>query len=140
MKIFTKHIVVYAFLVAVYTLLFRVGLSYCLDQSEWTWLWVVAGLYGLMLFVSGWFLGKAEVMRNSFFDLGLRMHLTTYLIFAAISLGWFYLGNPNPNERIRDIILALTIWGVMVIIHVVVFLLTRKYTIRGIRKDELFGN
>jgi hypothetical protein len=66
------------------------------------------------------------------------MHLTTYLVFTAVSLGWFYLGNPHPRERIQDILQVLIIWGVMVAIHLVVFLITRKYTIRGIRKDEIF--
>ena len=138
MKIFTKHLLIYAGLMALYTLAFRIGLSYCIGHSAWVLLGAAAIVYGIVIFFTAWLLGKAENMRNSFFDLGFRMHLTTYLVFTAVSLGWFYLGNPHPRERIQDILQVLIIWGVIVVIHIIVFLITRKNTIRGIRKDEIF--
>ncbi len=129
---------IFALLMAIYTLLFRIVLSYCIGHSAWLLLGFAAFAYGLIIFFTAWFLGKSDSQGNPFFDLGLRFHLTTYVIWAAVSFGWFYLGNPNRYENVTDIINILIWWGLVVILHVIVFLLTRKDTIRGIRKDEIF--
>jgi predicted small integral membrane protein len=138
MKILTKHILIFAFLMAVYTLAFRIGLSYCIGHEAWLLLAISSTVYGVAIFFTARFLAKAEGQEHPFFDLGLRFHLTSYLISAAVSLGWFYLGNPNQYEHVTDILRIFIYWGFILIIHTVIFLITRKDTIRGIRKDQLF--
>lgn len=138
MKIFTKHLWIFIGLMAVYTLAFRIGLSYCIGHSAWIILGISTLVYGLAIFFTTWFLGSAEAQKNPFFDLGLRFHVASFLTWSAVSFGWFYLGNPNRYEHVEDIFHILVYWGLIMIIHTIAFLITRKDTIRGIRKDQLF--
>ena len=138
MKIFTKQLIIFAILMAVYTLAFRIGLSYCIGKSAWIFLGISSLVYGGAIFFTAFFLGKSDAQGNPFFDLGLRFHVTSYLIWAAVSFGWFYLGKPFHYEHVSDILHVLVFWGFLIILHTVIFLITRKDTIRGIRKDEIF--
>jgi hypothetical protein len=138
MKILTKKLFIFAFLMAAYTLAFRVGLTYSIGHSAWLFLAISSIVYGVTIFFTAFFLGKADAMENPFFDLGLRFHVTSYLVWAAVSFGWFYLGKPHHYEHVTDILHPLMYWGCILIVHAVVFLVTRKDTIRGIHKDEIF--
>lgn len=138
MKILTRQLIIFAFLMALYTLAFRIGLSYCIGHSAWILLGVCSLVYFGTIFFTAFFLGKSDAQDNPFFDLGLRFHVTTYLIWAAVSFGWFYLGSPHHYEHVTDILHALLYWGFILVLHTVIFLITRKDTIRGIRKDEIF--
>ncbi len=138
MKIFTKQLILFAILMAVYTLAFRIGLTSCIRHSAWLILGIMSFVYGVSIFFTAFFLGKSDAQENPFFDLGLRFHVTSYLVWAAVSFGWFYLGNPNRYEHVTDILQVLIYWGFILILHTIIFLITRKDTIRGIRKDEIF--
>ncbi len=138
MKILTKQLAIFAILMAVYTLAFRIGLSYCIGHSAWVILGLSSLVYFLIIFFTAFFLGKSDAQDNPFFDLGLRFHVTSYMIWAVVSFGWFYLGYPHHYEHVTDILYPLLYWGFILILHTVIFLITRKDTIRGIRKDEIF--
>ncbi|MFA6128286.1 MAG: hypothetical protein WC699_13370 [Bacteroidales bacterium] len=138
MKILTKQLIIFALLIAVYTLIFRAGLSYCIGHHVWILLGASSLIYSGLIFFTAFFLGKSDAQQNPFFDLGLRFHITSYLIWGAVSFGWFYLGNPHKYEHVEDILQVLIFWGFIIILHTVIFLYTRKDTIRGIRKDEIF--
>ena len=138
MKIFTKQLIIFAILMALYTLAFRIGLTYCIGHSAWVMLGIFALLYGVTIGFTAFLLGKADAQDNPFFDLGLRFHVTSYLIWSAVSFGWFYLGYPHHYEHVTDILHILIYWGFILILHTVIFLIARKDTIRGIRKDEIF--
>jgi len=138
MKIFTRQLIIFAILMAIYTLIFRIVLSYCIGNQSWILLGATSLLYFGIIFFTAFFLGKSDAQENPFFDLGLRFHVTSYLIWAGVSFGWFYLGHPHHYEHVTDILHPLLYWGFIVILHTVIFLITRKDTIRGIRKDEIF--
>lgn len=138
MKIFTRQLIVFAILLAVYTLVFRMGLSYFIGSKAWILLWGSAILYGTIIAFTAYFLGKADAQDNPFFDLGLRFHVASYVIWSGVSFAWFYLGNPHKYERVTDILYPLIIWSFILVLHTAAFLITRKKTIRGIRKDEIF--
>jgi hypothetical protein len=138
MKIFTKQLIIFAILMAVYTLAFRIILTYCIGHSAWILLGASSLVYGVGIFFTAFFLGKSDAQENPFFDLGLRFHVTSYLVWAGVSFGWFYLGNPHKYEHVTDILHLLLYWSFIVLVHAVIFLFTRKDTIRGIRKDEIF--
>jgi hypothetical protein len=138
MKILTRQLFVFAILLAVYTLAFRFGLSYFIGAKAGVLLWGSAVLYGLAIFFTAYYLGKADAQENPFFDLGLRFHVTTFVIWTIVSLGWFFLGKPNQWEDVTQIVYPLIIWSPLLLIHIIFFLFSRKQTIRGIRKDEIF--
>lgn len=138
MKIFTKHLIIFMLSMAVFTLAFRISLSYFMDSQQWIWLGATSLGYGIALFFTAFFLGRADVQDNPFFDLGLRFHVSAYLIWTAVSFGWFYLGKPNQWEHVTDILRVLIFWGVILICHIVVLLITRRDTIKGIHKRQIF--
>ncbi len=138
MKILTRQLAFFAILMAVYTLAFRIGLSYCIGHSAWVLLAITSMVYCVSIFFTAWFLGKSDGQENPFFDLGLRFHVTSYLVWSAVSFGWFYLGNPHKYEHVTDILSVLIWWGFFLLVHILIFLITRKNTIRGIRKEDIF--
>jgi hypothetical protein len=138
MKILTKQVVLFALLMAVYTLLFRMLLSFCIGHHYYVLLGIGSLVYGVSIFFTAYFLAKAEAQEIHFFDLGLRFHVTSFLVWAAVSFGWFYLGNPHKYEHVSQISQILLYWGFILILHTVIFLITRKDTIRGIHKNDIF--
>lgn len=138
MKIFTKHLNIFMLAMAIYTLAFRIGLSNFMDSQQWIWLGLTSLGYFVALFFTAFFLGRADGQQNPFFDLGLRFHISSYLIWAAVSFGWFYLGKPNQWEHVTQIFHVLLYWGVILICHAIAFFITRRETIRGIHKRDIF--
>jgi hypothetical protein len=138
MKFFTKQLALFALLFSIYTIAFRYLLSSSLEHERYTILWVYAVLYGVVIFITGWYLGKADGMNKIFFDAGLRFHLTNYLCFGIISELWFILGFNSGKETINMVHYTLIFWGFGVILHFIIYLLLRKHTIRGIMKSEIF--
>lgn len=138
MKIFTRQLIIFAMLMAAYTLIFRIGLSWCIGHETWILLGALSLIYGVTIFFTAFFLGRSDAQENPFFDLGLRFHVTSYLVWGAVSFGWFYLGNPHKYEHVTDILHPLLYWGFILMLHTLIFLIARKNTIRGIPKDEIF--
>lgn len=138
MKIFSKQLGLFAILFSIYTLAFRYLLSSSLQQERFTIIWVYAVLYGAIIFITAWYLGKADGMKRIFFDAGLRFHVTNYLCFGIISELWFILGFNADNESINVVHYTLIFWGIGLLLHFVIFFLLRKETIGGIMKSDIF--
>ncbi len=66
----TRNLLLYALLLLVYTLLFRLGLSSLLTAEKWVWVIVISVVYGAMIFVTAWMTGKRDGMNNFLFDAG----------------------------------------------------------------------
>jgi len=139
MKIFTKHLIYFMLAMAVYTLAFRMGLSHFMNTQQWILLGISSFVYGIAIFFTAFFLGRADGQNNPFFDLGLRFHLSSYLIWALVSFGWFYLGKPNQFEQVVQILHILLYWGMILLCHVIVFFFTRRDTIKGMHKGSIFN-
>lgn len=99
---------------------------------------VVAILYGISMFTSGWHFGKKDHKDLDLRDVGFRFHLTTYLTFVLISELWFLLGFNSSYEQIGSVHITAFIWGICLLVHGFVYLKTRKNTIDGLDKSELF--
>jgi hypothetical protein len=138
MKFFSKQLGLFAALFAVYTIAFRYLLSNSLQNEQYKIVWVYAVLYGLVIFITAWNLGKADGMKKIFFDAGLRFHVTNYLIFGIISELWFLLGFNSDKESVAVVHYTLIFWGIGLILHFVIFLLLRRNTIRGIQRSDIF--
>lgn len=138
MKFFSKQLGLFAALFAVYTIAFRYLLSNSLQNEQYKIVWVYAVLYGLIIFITAWNLGKADGMKKIFFDAGLRFHVTNYLIFGIISELWFLLGFNSDKESAAVVHYTMIFWGIGLILHFVIFLLLRRNTIRGIQRSDIF--
>jgi hypothetical protein len=118
--------------------MFRFGLSTFLNQEKYQLVAFIAITYGVLLFLSGWVLGKKHGINSLKFDIGLGFHLAGFLSWTLISLFWFLLGFNSPKESIDSLYYAILIWGVFLVIHIIIFLILRRNTIKGIHKSEIF--
>ena len=138
MKIITRNLLLFAFLLLVYTVLFRYGLSKLLTAEKWIWVMVIAVLYGAIIFITAWVTGRNDGKDNFLFDAGFRWNLTTWIVWGAASEAWFLLGFHSAHETIRVVHITLLIWSGFLILHFILFLILRRRTIKGIHKTDIF--
>jgi hypothetical protein len=100
------------------------------------WFFVIG--YGVTIFIFGWIFGKRDNLTLPLYDIGFRFHLSTFIICNLIAEGWYFLGLQSDYENIRTVHLTVLIWGAFLLIHYILFLITRKNAINGIKKSELF--
>lgn len=138
MKIVSRNLLLFAFLLLVYTLLFRYGLSTLLTAEKWIWVILISVFYGAIIFVTAWMTGKRDGMDNFLFDAGFRWNLTTFIVWGAASEAWFLLGLHSKYESIRVVHITLLIWSGFLVLHLILFLILRKRTIKGVHKSDIF--
>jgi hypothetical protein len=138
MKILSKQLALFAALFSIYTVAFRYLLSSSLQHERYSIVWVYAVLYAVAIFITAWNLGKADGMKKILFDAGLRFHVTNYLCFGIISELWFILGLNSDKESINTVHYTMIFWGLGVLLHLAIFLMLRKNTIRGIQRSDIF--
>ena len=138
MKIITRNLLLFAFLLLAYTLAFRFGLSRLLPAELWIWVIITSVAYGAAIFVTAWTTGKRDGLNNFLFDAGFRWNLTTFIVWGAASEAWFLLGLHSTYESIRVVHITLLIWSGFLILHLILFLILRRRTIKGIHKTDIF--
>lgn len=138
MKIISRNLLLFAFLLLVYTLLFRFGLGRLLIAEKWFWVIMIAVVYGAMIFFTAWTTGKRDGMENFLFDAGFRWNLTTFVVWGAASEAWFLLDLHSAYESIRVVHITLLIWSGFLLLHFILFLILRRRTIKGVHKTDIF--
>ncbi|NLT52638.1 MAG: hypothetical protein GXX85_17175 [Ignavibacteria bacterium] len=138
MKAITKNLVFFSIGLIILTLLFRFFLSRFLQNQLFTEVWILAALYGILIFIIGWTFGKKDKQTLPLYDIGLRFHVATYLICNLIAEIWFFLGLQSDCEKIKSVHFTVVFWGVGLLIHYILYLITRKNAINGIKKTEIF--
>lgn len=138
MKIISRNLLLFAFLLLVYTVLFRYGLGQLLTTEKWLWVIIIAVLYGVMIFFTAWTTGKRDGMENFLFDAGFRWNLTTFVVWGGASEAWFLLDLNSSYENIRIVHITLLIWSGFLLLHFILFLILRRRTIKGVHKTDIF--
>jgi hypothetical protein len=139
MKFISKNLIIYASLLFVYTVLFRLALSSLLTAERWFWVMVIAVVYGGMSFVTAWMTGKRDGMENFLFDAGFRWNLVTGIVWGLVSEAWFLLGFSSVHESIRAVHITLLIWGGFLVLHFILYrILVRRRTIKGVHRGDIF--
>lgn len=138
MKYFTKNLVLFSILLTVITIIFRYALSSLLQNQYFSAIWIITILYALLIFFLGWIFGKRDRISFAWYDVGFRFHLNTYIICNSIAFMWFTLGFQSSYEKITSVYSTILYWGLGILLHFIIFLYTRKNTINGIQKSELF--
>jgi magnesium-transporting ATPase (P-type) len=100
--------------------------------------WIIATIYGILIFIIGWIFGKKDKMNLPLYDIGFRFHLATYIICNLIAEVWYLIGLQSEYENIRTVHLTAIFWGIGLLIHFIIYLVTRKNAINGIKKSEIF--
>lgn len=138
MKSVSKNLVIFAGLLFILTICFRLFLSQTLQYKQFTSAWIIAALYGIIVFIIGWTFGKKEKMFLPLYDIGFRFHLVTYIICNLIAEAWYFFGFQSIYENVITVHLTVIFWGIVLIFHFVLFLITRKNAIKGIKKSNIF--
>ena len=138
MKFITKNLIAYAILLLIYSVIFRYTLSSLLEAEKFIPAMISGVVYGVLIFITAWILGKAHTIRKFVFDAGLGFNVTTYIVWGLVSELWFILGYNSKYENIRSVHYTLIIWGVFLIIHFLIYWRLRSRTIKGVLKSEIF--
>jgi len=138
MKIISKNLLLFAFLLLAYTLLFRFGLGSLLTAEKYGFVAIISLLYGGIIFVTGWMTGRRDGRESFLFDAGFRWNLTTFLVWGLASEAWFLLGLHSVHETIRVVHITLLIWSGFLVLHFILFLILRRRTIKGVHKSDIF--
>lgn len=138
MKFITKNLIAYAILLLIYSLIFRYTLSSVLEAEKFIPALIAGLIYGVVIFITAWKLGKAHTIKKFVFDAGLGFNITTYIIWGLVSELWFILELNSEYENIRSVHYALIIWGIFLIIHFLIYWRLRSRTIKGVLKSEIF--
>lgn len=138
MKVLTKNQWNFAGLLFVITVLFRFFLSSTLENERFTMVWIVAASYGIAIFIIGWTFGKKDKLTLPVFDIGFKFHLITYVICNFIAELWFLLEFQSRYENVKSVHLTVIFWGLGLLLHFVLFLMSRKFTIKGLKKSDIF--
>lgn len=112
-----------------------VAFFYLLDQTidakAWTQIWVLAIGYGVVWFMSGLLLGKADNARNYRGNLGLMYHLVTTVIMTVTSIGAAFL---LEHQEVSDTLWVVGSANLSLLVH----WLTTKDSPKGVNKKEAF--
>lgn len=138
MKTITPYLLRFALVATILTIIFRFVLSYGIKNQSITIIILSGMTYGISMFISGWIIGKKDGEYLPIFDVGFRFHFTTFLIFSVISELWFILGLNSHYEKIKTIHITILIWSILILIHFIVYLWTRKNSINNLDKNDLF--
>ncbi len=138
MQILSKNLLLFAALLLIYTFLFRFGLGSLLTAEKWVWVMVISVVYGAFIFFTAWMTGRRDGKENFLFDAGFRWNLTTFIVWGAASEAWFLMGLHSAHESIRVVHITLLVWAGFLILHLILFLILRKRTIKGVHKTDIF--
>lgn len=138
MKTITKNLLIFSGGLIILTIAFRFSLSTMLQNQLFSSVWIIAIIYGILIFIIGWVFGKRDKMHLPLYDIGFRFHLTTYIICNIIAEGWYLIGFQSEYENLRTVHLTAVFWGIGLLIHFIIYLITRKNAINGIKKSEIF--
>ncbi|NLV38125.1 MAG: hypothetical protein GXY66_02815 [Bacteroidales bacterium] len=113
-------------------------MSYGIEVDSGAIIIVSASLYGFLMFGSGWYFGHKESDYLPIYDIGFRFHLTTYVVHNAITLLWLGLGFGSQYEDMKFSVMVAIYWGILLFIHFIFFLWSRKNSIKNLDKKDLF--
>lgn len=138
MKSITMNLVKFAVLLSLFTILFKFALREMLANEQFAPAWLVAALYGVIIFVIGWIFGKKEKESLPLYDVGFRFHLITFLVFNIITGVWHFLDFESQSRNVKPFYWMTLFWGIGLLLHFIIYLITRKNAIKGLNKSALF--
>ncbi len=145
MKIFTNRLWQFAGCASIASIAMHIALN-LLVSSAITWI-IIAVLYFCTMYAIGWYFGKKDYQENNIYDIGIRWHITTFLICNALSYLFCVLYYNGTLEAVsqgvvyynyKRVTCNAMVWLVFLVIHFIVFLYTRKNAIKGYNKNEIF--
>ena len=138
MKYITKNLILFGIILTIYSVVFRFALSAALNAEKFSLSIVIGIIYGVMIFVTAWNLGKAHSINKFIFDAGLGFHITTFIVWGIVSELWFILGYASKYESIKAVHYTLIFWGLGLLLHFFIYWRLKNKTIKGVMKSDIF--
>ena len=138
MKIITPQLFRFAVVISVLTIVFRFSLSHMIENKSGYMILIIAILYFLGMFMSGFHFGKKDREYLPIYDVGFRFHFTTYFIYNGISELWFMLGLNSGYETISVVHYTAIIWGGFILMHALFYIRAKRKSIDNLDKRDLF--
>lgn len=98
----------------------------------------IGTVYGLSVFIAGYYFGKKEADYLPIYDVGFRFHFATYLVHNGVSELYLLFGLNPANEHPQLTHLIALMWSAIVLVHGILYLISRKNSIGSLNKKELF--
>ena len=136
MKVFTLRFRQFIVVALLLTVIFRYVLNLSIGEESLSMVILCAFIYFCMMFICGWYFGKKYDVENGVYDIGFRYHAATYLVCIGISYVSYYVG--WNTESLWSVSITALSWGIGLLVHLIVFLLGQRRTIKGYAKDEIF--
>ena len=138
MKTITTYLLRFALTAAMLTIVFRYFLSNGIENNSGITIALSAIIYGIAMFIAGWYFGKKDGDYLPIFDVGFRFHLATYIVHNVISLLWIGLGFGSKYEKLSVSVMVAIIWGFFLLLHFIFYLLSRKNSINNLSREDIF--
>lgn len=138
MKTITTYLLRFALTATILTIIFRYFLSYGIENNSGITIVLSAIIYGIAMFISGWYFGKKDGDYLPIFDAGFRFHLATYIVHNVISLLWIGVGFGSVYEKFSVSVMVAIFWGFFLLLHFIFYLLSRKNSINNLSKEDIF--
>ncbi|MBR4403193.1 MAG: hypothetical protein IKT29_06655 [Flavobacteriales bacterium] len=136
MKVFTLRFRQFIVVALLLTVIFRYVLNLSIGEESLSMVILCAFIYFCMMFICGWYFGKKDATENGFYDIGFRYHAATYVICVGISYVAYYVG--LNTESLWPMTITALSWGIGLLVHLILFLIEQRKTIKGYAKDEIF--
>ena len=136
MKVLTFRLGQFALSGLLLTVSFRYVLNLCIETRDMIGALVCSIVYFCLMFLIGWHFGKKDDIENEIYDLGFRMHLTTYILCTSVGISAYFVG--WNTESLTSMQMSALYWGIGLAVHFLCFLIAQRKAIKGYAKDEIF--
>jgi hypothetical protein len=138
MKHTSDHLLKFAAVAAVLTLLFRFTLTAGIEARSVTFTTIAAVAYAAAMYAAGHRFSNKEDMSSPVYDSGFRYHLTTYLVHNLVSLLWIKSGLASGMEDLDSLVPVAAPWGIGLLIHAIIHNRQSRERLAGLDRDEIF--
>lgn len=137
MKI-TKNQVWFILTASVLCCFFHLSLTNSIENRNLLMVYLIPIMYAVLMFSNGFFFGKRDRQSLALYDVGFRFHVSTYIIHNLVTEIYYLFDLQSIHETYFQLRIFELFWGVGLLLHLVLFLNTRKHAIKGIKKEEIF--
>ena len=134
----TKSLIQFITVTTFLTVIFRISLSEFLNEQLWSFVFIPPLIYFILMYVSGRYFGIKEYKYLPIGDIGFRFHVSTFIVFLIVSYLMYYLGYMSNSEPRGILDITISIWGIFLIIHMILFFKSKNDNIIGINKEDIF--
>ena len=117
----TKSLIQFITVTTFLTFIFRISLSEFLNEQLWSFVFIPPLIYFILMYVSGRYFGIKEYKYLPIGDIGFRFHVSTFIVFLIVSYLMYYLGYMSNSEPRGILDITISIWGIFLIIHMILF-------------------